>query len=365
MGKMKRSRSARILVSIGVLLVLHVVFLAYPFVRLGGWLGWSGPWAVALGCTIVFSQVICRWPLRSAKGRVLRAFKQGLEVFLAVSPIVLLCVLAGEGLLLVGLIDERAAGIGIVLVLCLSVPVGILHGSTPRTRSIDLSSPKVKSPLHLVQITDVHLGSRGAGFLRNILAEVMVLNPDALCITGDFIDATDFPESSLQPLADLPMPIYFVIGNHERYEDLDQIVDRLTRQGVIVLRNAAASLRPDVQIIGIDDADDPGQLARWLPVIEQVDDAYKVLLYHRPSGLDQAASAGLQLTLSGHNHNGQVWPFNLLVQRVFPMIKGLYHTDQCAHYVSEGTGTWGPVFRLGTRGEITSIWIRPAMENLS
>ena len=359
---MKRSRSARIVISIAVLVLLHVVFLAYPFVRLGAWLGWSGPWAVALGCTIFFSQVICRWPLRSVKGRILRFFKQGLELFLAVSPIILLCVLSGEGMLLMGLIDERAAGIGTVFVLCLGIPIGIWHGWMPRTRSIVLSSQKVKSSLHLVQITDVHLGSRGAGFLRNILAEVTTLNPDALCITGDFIDATDFPESALLPLADLPMPVYFVIGNHERYEDLDQIVDRLTRQGVIVLRNAAASLRPDVQIIGIDDADDPGQLARCLPGIEQVDEAYKVLLYHRPLGLELAASAGLQLTLSGHTHNGQVWPFNLLVQRVFPMIKGLYHTDQCAHYVSEGTGTWGPVFRIATRGEITSIWIRPPAE---
>lgn len=357
---MKQSRIARIVVFIAVLVLVHAVFLVYPFLRLGEWLGWSGPWAVAAWSIIIFSQVICRWPLRAVQGRGLRFLKQGLELFLAVSPIVLLCVLLAEGLLLSGLIVEQTAGIGTALLLCLAVPAGIWQGATPRTRSVNLVNKNVSAPLHLVQITDVHLGSRGAGFLRHILEKVKMLKPDALCITGDFIDVTNFPESALEPLSELSIPVYFVIGNHERYEDLEQIVDRLARQGVIVLRNATALLRPDVQIIGVDDSDDSGQLARWLPQIEQVDQAYKVLLYHRPAGLNQAALAGLNLTLSGHTHNGQIWPFNLLVQRVFPMMRGLYHTKECAHYVSQGTGTWGPVFRLGTRGEITSIWIRPS-----
>ena len=97
----------------------------------------------------------------------------------------------------------------------------------------------------------------------------------------------------------------------------------------------------------------------WLKDLEVGAGDFNVLLYHRPAGLEAAAECGMQLTLSGHTHNGQIMPFNLLVRRVFPKIRGLYQTGACWHYVSEGTGTWGPVFRLGSMGEVTSMVIAP------
>ena len=57
--------------------------------------------------------------------------------------------------------------------------------------------------------------------------------------------------------------------------------------------------------------------------------------------------------LSGHTHNGQIMPFNLIVNRVFEMANGLFKHGEARLYVSQGTGTWGPVMRLGTQSEIT------------
>ena len=83
-----------------------------------------------------------------------------------------------------------------------------------------------------------------------------------------------------------------------------------------------------------------------------------LLLYHRPRGL--LAAAGVDLMLSGHTHNGQIVPFNLVVKRVFNQIVGLFTHDQTNLYVSPGTGTWGPVMRLGSRGEVTLFEVQPA-----
>ncbi len=38
--------------------------------------------------------------------------------------------------------------------------------------------------------------------------------------------------------------------------------------------------------------------------------------------------------IAGHTHNGQIIPFNLLVQRVFRQICGLYEKGQARLYVS-------------------------------
>jgi predicted MPP superfamily phosphohydrolase len=63
--------------------------------------------------------------------------------------------------------------------------------------------------------------------------------------------------------------------------------------------------------------------------------------------------------LSGHTHNGQIIPFNLIVSRVFDRIKGMYYLGQTRLYVSQGTGTWGPVMRVGTGSEITLFELSP------
>jgi predicted MPP superfamily phosphohydrolase len=126
-----------------------------------------------------------------------------------------------------------------------------------------------------------------------------------------------------------------------------------------VLRNRAV-IDNGVQFIGIDDMDDAMQVSRQLARINVESEPYVILLYHRPRGLEAAAEAGVDLMLSGHTHNGQIVPFNLIVKRVFEQMRGLYYYAQATLYVSSGTGTWGPIMRLGTRSEITLIEVLPA-----
>jgi predicted MPP superfamily phosphohydrolase len=83
-------------------------------------------------------------------------------------------------------------------------------------------------------------------------------------------------------------------------------------------------------------------------------------LYHRPRGLEAAANAGVDLMISGHTHNGQIVPFNFVVRRVFERAVGLFSEGLTQLYVSPGTGTWGPIMRLGSRGEITLFEVQPS-----
>ena len=140
--------------------------------------------------------------------------------------------------------------------------------------------------------------------------------------------------------------------------DLEAICTRLSGLGIKVLRNQTV-LEDGVQFIGIDDADARTQVASQLPALEPAANALRILLYHRPDGAEAAASWGVHLMLCGHTHNGQIMPFNWLVKRQFARIKGLYSVAGLYLYVSPGTGTWGPVMRLGTTCEITHLQIEP------
>jgi len=65
---------------------------------------------------------------------------------------------------------------------------------------------------------------------------------------------------------------------------------------------------------------------------------YNILLIHQPVGFPQAATAGINLQLSGHTHRGQFFPFNLLAPLFYRYHYGLYSLGSAHIYTSAGTG---------------------------
>ena len=62
------------------------------------------------------------------------------------------------------------------------------------------------------------------------------------------------------------------------------------------------------------------------------------------------------LQLSGHTHNGQIFPFNLVTKLYYPMHTGLLKVNgNTLLYVSRGSGTWGPPVRFLSSPEVTII----------
>ena len=83
---------------------------------------------------------------------------------------------------------------------------------------------------------------------------------------------------------------------------------------------------------------------------------FNIVLVHKPS-LWGYVYEETDLMLSGHTHNGQIFPFNLFVRMRFKNIYGLYEKLTSKLYVSSGSGCWGPKIRLGTRNEIVDVLI--------
>ena len=341
-----------------ILLLLSVVLFAYPVWRLGDWLQLSLTTNLVITTPLFLSQVIARVLLRHRKGRLVYTCRGAADFFLGLSPILLLLVLVGELLLWAFPWPTTLVAYCVLATTAIAGTWGLAKAWTPDIVRVELSSAKLRKPVRFAQISDVHIGSRTARFLAHIIDLVNEQNPDFLCITGDFIDQPGISLEKLQSLTLFKGPIYYCIGNHERYEDLDDIVSRLESLGVEVLRNRTVEA-DGLQFIGIDDHESSKQVARVLPFLEVKEELYSILLYHRPHGLEDAHRHGIDLKLSGHTHAGQIVPFHLAVNKVFEYRKGLYQFDNTYLYVNEGTGTWGPTMRLGTRSEITVFELSP------
>jgi predicted MPP superfamily phosphohydrolase len=76
---------------------------------------------------------------------------------------------------------------------------------------------------------------------------------------------------------------------------------------------------------------------------------------HQPMHLNESVEQGIDLQLSGHTHNGQLWPFNYITDAVYEIGWGYKQKRNTHIYVSCGVGTWGPPMRTGSRPEVVQI----------
>lgn len=327
--------------------------LVYPILRIRGLLSPTIPGTAEL-LLIMVAPILGRLSYEFVPGTLTRWLSALSLTWLGICFMAFLLVLGFEAVHWLLPFADRTWGL--ILAGCLTGLTLYAFAGAQRlhVRELTVAAPEPLAGVRLAQISDVHVGSRSGRFLRRVVARVNAARPDYVLITGDLIDFEDISEEEIGSLAELEAPAYFIIGNHERYVDLEAICARLTRLGVNVIRDATVML-PGIQLIGIDDAEPKSQVSRVLRSLTPAPDAFRILLYHRPDGAEDAARWGANLMLCGHTHNGQIVPFNYVVRRVFPRIQGSYDVHGMQLYVSPGTGTWGPVLRLGSRSEISLI----------
>jgi predicted MPP superfamily phosphohydrolase len=227
-------------------------------------------------------------------------------------------------------------------------------------KDIEVPIKGLKEKIHIVQITDIHIGPvREQKFVQKMVITCNQQNPDMIFITGDLFDgSSQIHDEIIETLKKFNAPVFMVTGNHDYFQGTDEVYHALKRTQIRLLRNQKINFN-DLQIIGVDYSFQSGHLERSLQKIDFEKDQPSVLLYHLPRELEAAHNAGVNLQLSGHTHNGQIFPFKYLVKLQFPYIGGLYQYKDTKLYVSQGTGTWGPPMRLGSRCEVTNLYLNP------
>ena len=220
----------------------------------------------------------------------------------------------------------------------------------------------------LVQISDVHIGPLlRKEWLEGVVERIRALAPDLVAITGDLVDGSVRElEEHVAPLAAIPSRLgtFFVTGNHEYYSGAEAWLRHLPKLGIRPLQNERVRVCEGLEIAGINDLSARGRDGH-APDLDKAlagrdTSCALVLLAHQPRQFGEAARKGVDLTLSGHTHGGQIWPFSWLVALTQPFLAGLHRRGDSQLYVSRGTGFWGPPLRVFAPAEITLLTLLPA-----
>ena len=235
---------------------------------------------------------------------------------------------------------------------------------TERIKIVTSKLPAGQDRFTIAQVSDIHLGLivRHA-FLEKVIATINTAQPDLLVSTGDLVDAEINHLPGLAELFQQVRPRYgkfAITGNHEFYAGIEQALAFTEQAGFKVLRGEGITVDGIFNIVGVDDLagiqmGKANQQDEQTLLMSVPKDLFTIFLKHRPE--IQHNTLGLfDLQLSGHTHHGQIFPFNFIIQLVYPMQNGLYRlTNRDFLYDHRGTGTWGPPMRFLTPPEVTII----------
>ncbi|OGU67951.1 MAG: hypothetical protein A2499_14035 [Stygiobacter sp. RIFOXYC12_FULL_38_8] len=233
--------------------------------------------------------------------------------------------------------------------------------------SIDIkkSAGGLKS-LNLAIASDLHLGTINSyEFMYKVGDKLNSMNPDLILLAGDIIDEDLGPVIKYDVGEHLKRlkakyGVYAVTGNHEYIGGADPAVEYLHKHDINVIRDSVVKIDNAFYIVGREDRSSRqfgGKQRKELSdIMKEVDKSLPVIMMdHQPFNLEQAAQNGVDLQLSGHTHNGQLWPFNYIVEKVYELAWGYKVIGNTHYYVSCGVGGWGPPIRTGSRPEIINI----------
>jgi uncharacterized protein len=236
--------------------------------------------------------------------------------------------------------------------------------------------PEALEGTRIVQVSDLHVGPHTA---RRHLARVRLAmesaRPDLIAITGDQVD--DYPKdvaSFATAFGGLSAPhgVFAVAGNHDVYAGWPPVRAGLEAMGIVVLVNDAVEVRSGSGRFWLAGTGDPAGASRFMgdgaagPDITQTlaripAGAFTVAMAHNPALWPALAQRGVDLTLSGHTHYGQLsipalgWS---LASVFLEHAMGWHRRGRSLLYINPGTNYWGLPLRLGALPEVTIITLR-------
>lgn len=249
------------------------------------------------------------------------------------------------------------------------ITVGFFNAVMPVVKEYNITINKSAGNLktfRIAAVSDIHIGStirkRSVIKLSDMLRKT---EPDAVFLLGDIVDGEIGPVLRDDLLSYFTCPkckdgMLAITGNHEFIGGADVTIPYIEKKGIRILKDEMVTLEGAIQVIGRIDRDGVrfkgGKRQPLDSLMLQADKSLPVILLdHQPLHLDETEKNGVDLQLSGHTHNGQMWPLNYITAKIYEVSYGYKKKGDTQIIVSSGFGIWGPRIRLGSRSEILLI----------
>lgn len=279
-----------------------------------------------------------------------------------------------------------AKGVGIIALSAVISVYGFVHATNIKTTSYDVQIEKSCNnldSLKIALIADLHLGySIGASHTQKMVDAVNAMNPDIIIFAGDFFDnsydSIEDPEKVIEILKGMKSTYgtYACWGNHDVSEKIlvgftfgsasvktqdEKMYEFLEKANINILKDEVTLIDDSFYLIGRLDSQKPGSAdgSRLTPVelMEKVDDEDKpiIVMDHQPRQLQELADVGVDIDLSGHTHDGQVFPATILTDLIWENSCGMIKKDNMYSIVTSGVGIYGPFMRVGSDAEVVEV----------
>ncbi|MBQ6468894.1 MAG: metallophosphoesterase [Lachnospiraceae bacterium] len=273
----------------------------------------------------------------------------------------------------------------LVLTVCVNI-YGYRHARDVRVTSYEIAKEELGQTelAKIILIGDLHMGvNSSTRIYEDMVERVNEQDADLILIAGDIVtsayEAMKDPDAYAAVLEKMQAKKgkYVIYGNHDVEEPLlggfstigaDQAVRHpetagfLKKCGWTLLTDEVISL-PEFNglvLAGRRDESRPGDgVAQRAPLAVLLKDVPPqspiLLLQHEPSDLTELDRYGVDLSVSGHTHDGQIFPGNIASRIRGPQSYGLKNWGDSQALVTSGVGFYGPPIRVGTISEIAVI----------
>src|SRR4030042_148843 len=250
----------------------------------------------------------------------------------------------------------------VLLIPVIVVIVGAVRNNHPQIHEYSVEVPKRSSEIRQLKIAfaaDFHLReTTNRRLMDRFVERVNAASPDIVLIGGDVLEGDrqgerlDEFQAQFRRLKS-KYGVYGVPGNHDlRGASAMTFFDQA---GIRLLQDTVEKIDNAFYLVGRNDGRSRGRKSieellrdcdRRLPVI---------VLEHRPTDLDNVSPSGADILLTGHTHNGQLFPVNFIVKRHYKLSWG-YKLKKGTHvFVTSGIQVWGPPVRTVGDSEILIV----------
>lgn len=222
--------------------------------------------------------------------------------------------------------------------------------------------------LKIAFVSDVHLGDSGINevILQKMVNKINEQNVDLIILGGDIVEKNDkiFTEKDHNEYfkqLKSKYGVYATLGNHEYYGGVPyKISETMENNGGIIMLNDKVAEFNDFILIGREDIT-KNYLVGPRKNIDEIlifpSDKYKIVIDHNPASFKESIDNEIDLQISGHTHNGQFFPYNIIVKFFYEKPYGLLKKKNNKLIISSGLSTWRIPIKLFSKPEIVIIEI--------
>jgi len=254
------------------------------------------------------------------------------------------------------------------LAVLMLLSVAVVIGGAINLNTIHVSKYTIDVPrkhaaidhLRVAFIADFHIQqSTPLGFVEQYVAKINLLKPDLLLYGGDIVegDRENKTTAAIERLLkniEVKYGVYGVVGNHEFYGRQQQGFF-FKRAGIKLLCDTVIRVDSAFYLAGRYDQHfgrrkTIGQLTTSIPP-----DLPIILMDHRPTQLQEVSGTAVDVQFSGHTHNGQLFPLNYIIHRLYELSWGYRKIRNTHFFVTSGLRLWGPPVKTAGKSEIMLV----------